>query len=99
MAKTPKTSQAAKSASLSADLKLNPKDRRGDFVRLANSRTFNAVKAIQLIGNLSNVNDYEFTEADVSQIVEAIESELAATKSRFKVSRQKAERRPINLTL
>ena len=57
--------------------------RRSNFVRLAESRTNKAIKAIRGIGNLSNRSSYEFTEADVRDIVSALNKEIATLKSRF----------------
>lgn len=90
MAKTSKTT-------LSKDLAVSPKNRRADFVRLAEGRSYNAIKAIQLIGNLSNTSDYEYTLADVTQIMETIRQELTAAEARFKVALQKEGRRPVKL--
>lgn len=73
------------------------KARRDNFCRLGEIRSRNAVKAIQRIGNLSNSNDYAFTEADVALIMDAIKLELQATESRFKVAMQRNARRPVKL--
>lgn len=61
----------------------NPGDKRGRFVKLAESRTANAIKAIRLVGNLSNRSHYEFTEQDVRKIAVALGSEIEALKRRF----------------
>lgn len=95
---TAKTSRKTPTkVALAADFAVNPKDRRGNFVRLANLRSHNAVKAIQLIGNLSNTNDYEFNDADVTQVFTAIRNELAAAEARFQVSKLRATRKPVQL--
>lgn len=91
------TAKKIKEVAKASPAKPLEKDRRANFVRLANIRTQNAVKAIQLIGNLSNVADYDFNETDVTQILEAIKSELSATESRFKIARQKTSRKPVLL--
>ncbi|MBC6493551.1 hypothetical protein BEP68_01740 [Microbacterium sp. 4-7] len=59
------------------------RDRRERFVSLAEARTDKALTAIRLIGNLSNRSNYEFTDAEVSKIVKALESEVRAVKARF----------------
>ena len=41
---------------------------RTKFVELANKRVSRALKAIQLIGNLSNRSNYDFTEEDVTKM-------------------------------
>ena len=58
-------------------------DRRGRFVRLAESRTTNAIKAIRLVGNLSNRAHYEFTESDVKKIIGALGGEVEGLRQRF----------------
>ncbi|MGB0414355.1 MAG: hypothetical protein ACPGJU_07890 [Coraliomargarita sp.] len=57
--------------------------RREKFVHLAERRTRNAIKQIRLIGNLSNKGNYEYTEADVNKIVNALSNELRNMKDRF----------------
>ncbi|MDZ8275712.1 hypothetical protein R2Q81_07080 [Microbacterium aquimaris] len=59
------------------------RDRRERFVALAEARTDKALNAIRLLGNLSNRSNYEFTDADVSQIIRALEAEVRAVKARF----------------
>ncbi|MCZ8147792.1 MAG: hypothetical protein O9325_08090 [Roseomonas sp.] len=58
-------------------------DKRGRFVRLAEKRTANAIKAIRLVGNLSNKAHYEFTEADIRKIIGALGAEVDGLKRRF----------------
>lgn len=59
------------------------RDRRERFVALAEARTDKALNAIRLLGNLSNRSNYEYTEADVTQIVKALEAEVKALKVKF----------------
>lgn len=95
---TKKTDASAKKdGNGAATVQAKAKDRRANFARLATIRTNNALKAIQLIGNLSNINDYEFTDKDVSDIFEAIRTELAAAEARFQVSKVRASRRIIQI--
>lgn len=63
---------------------------RGKFVDLANSRVNKAIKAIHLIGNLSNRSNYDYTEEDVNKIFRALNDELAACKRRFELASKKA---------
>ncbi len=66
---------------------------RENFVRLAESRTEKALKAITIIGNLSNLTNYSYTEKDVNQIFNALNEEIKATRNRFKsngTSKEKA---------
>lgn len=59
------------------------------FKKLAANRTNMVIKNLHLIGNLSNKNNYSFTENDFKRIFEAIENELKLTKARFTVSLNK----------
>lgn len=56
---------------------------RAKFVRLATKRVNNAIKAINLIGNLSNRSNYDYTEEDVTKIFKALQGEINACKKRF----------------
>jgi len=62
---------------------------RGKFVRLANKRVSNALKAMQLIGNLSNRSNYDYTEADVQKIFKALQDELSASKKKFDMAQKR----------
>lgn len=57
--------------------------RRDNFVRLAESRTANAIKSIRVIGKLGNKSAYEFSEADVKKIATALSREIDALKARM----------------
>ena len=56
---------------------------REKFVRLANARVNKAIKAIQLVGNLSNRSNYQYEEADVEKIFRALNTELKQCRQRF----------------
>ena len=74
---------------------MTPKNEK--FRKLATQRVNNAVKYIQLIGNLSNTNNYEFTEAEVKQIFNALEEELKDCKILFQKKLTKGPRMRVNL--
>lgn len=57
--------------------------KRDRFVRLAEARTNKIIDMIQLLGNCSNQNQYEYTQKDVNKIFNAIQSELDAAKKRY----------------
>lgn len=57
--------------------------KRENFVRLAESRTANAIKSIRVIGKLGNKSAYDFSEADVKKIVAALNREVDALKARM----------------
>ena len=52
------------------------------FKRLANQRVANALKKIELIGNLSS-SGYEYSQEEVDKIFSAIQQTLDSTKNRF----------------
>lgn len=57
--------------------------KREKFVALAERRTANAMRAIRVIGNLSNRSHYDYTDADVRKIASALNGEVEALKRRF----------------
>ena len=62
---------------------------RDKFVRLANSRVNKAIRAIRVVGNLSNRSNYSYTEDDVEKIFRALQEELKGCRKRF--SRERSE--------
>lgn len=59
------------------------------FKRLAKQRGERILKDIQLLGNLSNRNNYEYSDAEVRKLFNTIEEELKISKSRFAVKRKR----------
>jgi hypothetical protein len=62
---------------------------RAKFVRLATKRVTNALKALQLIGNLSNRSNYDYTESDVQKIFRALQEELRASRKKFDMAQKR----------
>lgn len=58
--------------------------RRERFVRLAEARTNKIIDMVKLLGNCSNLSNYEYTQDDVKHIFDAIEQEVKSAKARFK---------------
>ena len=58
-------------------------DKKGNFIRIAESRTNKIIESITLLGNLSNSSYYEYTPDQVEAIFSAIQEELDAQKKRF----------------
>jgi hypothetical protein len=56
---------------------------RQKFARLATARVNKALKALRLVGNLSNRSNYSYTTEDVERIFRALNSELRACRQRF----------------
>lgn len=66
--------------------------KRDKFERLAESRINTAIKKIKLIGNLSNKNNYEYTDEHVKQIITELEKEVAAVKNKFKLANERDQK-------
>ena len=69
-----------KSASATDSVKA---EKREKFVKLAENRTVNAIRAIRVIGKLGNKNAYQFDDSDVQKIVRALTREVEALKARM----------------
>lgn len=71
---------------LDAAKKPASKDRaqkRQKFVKLAENRTRNAIKAIRVIGKLGNKNAYQYDDSDVQKIVRALSKEVESLRGRL----------------
>lgn len=54
------------------------------FKELAEKRVNNAMKNIQLIGNLSNTRAYEYDEESVKKIFKTLKEEISIAEAKFK---------------
>ncbi len=70
---------------------------REKFVRLATKRVNSAIKVINLIGNLSNKSNYDYTEEDVAKIFKALQEELNACKKRFDMASKPGKKKIFKL--
>jgi hypothetical protein len=59
------------------------RDKRAKFVRLAESRTSTAIRAIRVIGKLGNRAHYDYSEADVKKITQALSREIEDLRVRM----------------
>ena len=57
--------------------------KRERFKRIVENRTNKIINMIDLLGNCSNKNNYEYTDEDVKNIFNAIESSLKISKMKF----------------
>jgi len=57
------------------------------FVELAEKRVNRAIKDLRLIGNLSNRNNYSYTDIQATKMLGALEQELKALKAKFSAQR------------
>ena len=69
-----------KSSNASSDFKAGKREK---FVKLAENRTVNAIKAIRVIGKLGNKNAYQFDDFDVQKIARALIKEVDSLKARM----------------
>ena len=57
--------------------------KRDKFVRIAEARNNKIIDMLQLLGNCSNANAYDYTQKAVDKIYNAIESEVREAKKKF----------------
>ena len=67
--------------------------KREKFVRLAENRTNKILDMIQLLGNLSSVGTYEYTQQDIDKIFGAIDTVAKETRKRFNKVENKSSTR------
>ncbi len=56
--------------------KLTPKNNSEHFIELANKRVPKALKALDLVGNLSNKSNYTYTEEQANLIKKALRNKV-----------------------
>jgi hypothetical protein len=61
-------------------------NKRERFVRLAEARTNKIIDMIRLLGNCANKANYDYTDADVQKIFNALEKEIKLAKTKFSLS-------------
>lgn len=61
----------------------NNENKNEKFKRIALSRTNKIIDMIDLLGNLSNKSNYDYTDEEVDKMFRAIEASLRNTKSKF----------------
>lgn len=59
-------------------------DKAEKFERLAEKRVTEAIKKIKLIGNLSNRNNYSYSDEQTKQIFDVLDYEVKSLKERFR---------------
>ena len=62
---------------------MNNTEKRGKFIRLAESRTQSALNEIRKIGNLSNRRAYEYNDNDIKKITKALRDAIGEVERRF----------------
>ncbi len=59
------------------------------FKRLANARVNNAIKQLELIGNLSNSSSYDYTDDEVRKIMGTLNQKVKEISFKFQESLKK----------
>lgn len=65
--------------------------KRERFKRIAENRTNKIIDMIDLLGNCSNKNNYEYTDEDLRSIFSAIENSLKISKMKFANKQEKGK--------
>ena len=63
--------------------------KRERFKRLATTRTNSVLKKLQVLGNCSNRQAYEYDEDEIKKIFSVIEKQVADTKARFHFTKKR----------
>jgi hypothetical protein len=59
------------------------------FKRLANARVNNAIKQLELIGNLSNSSSYDYTDDEVRKIMNILNQKVKEISFKFQETLKK----------
>jgi hypothetical protein len=65
--------------------------KRERFTRLAQYRTNEIIKRINVLGHCANRSAYSFNEQEINKIFNAIEKKLKVTKAKFRFSKKDSE--------
>ena len=63
--------------------------KRERFKRIAENRTNKLLDMLELLGNCSNKNNYEYTDDDVKSIFSAIDNSVKIAKMKFMDKQEK----------
>ena len=66
-------------------------DKRARFEKVASTRVQKIINLLDLLGNCSNKNNYDFSEKDVDLMFSEINRALKDTKNRFDIALNKKE--------
>lgn len=62
------------------------RDKAEKFIELANKRVNRAIKDIKLVANLSNRQNYQYTEEQAKKIIKALQYEVDLVKQSYLAS-------------
>ena len=63
--------------------------KRDKFKRLCESRMTNTLKQIELLGNLSNTNAYEYNDEDIDKMIKTLRKAISELQQTFKEESKK----------
>ena len=63
--------------------KLSTEEKRANFVKYSNMRLANALRAINLLGNLANKRAYEYSSSDVATIKRVLTQAIKELEASF----------------
>jgi ABC-type Fe3+-hydroxamate transport system substrate-binding protein len=64
------------------------RDKAAKFIELANKRVNKAIKDLQLIGNLSNKQNYEYSDDQAKKIIKALQHQVDLVKQNLLASEE-----------
>ena len=64
--------------------------KRERFLEIAERRTQAVLEKLRVLGNCSNRQAYEYTEADLEKIFGAIDEQIARTRARFEEKKRRS---------
>ena len=67
------------------------RDKRSRFVELAEARVTRATQQLRLIGNLSNLANYTYSESDAQKIFATLDSEMKLLKAKYQTALRKRQ--------
>ncbi|MEB0056712.1 hypothetical protein [Variovorax sp. LG9.2] len=73
------------------------RDKRDRFVELAQARVTKAAQTIRLIGNLSNQNNYAYSEDDAQKILTTLDGEVKLLRAKFQAALSKRDKSEFKL--
>lgn len=73
------------------------RDKRTRFVELAEARVRRATQTLRLIGNLSNLNNYTYSETDAQKILAKLDGELKLLRAKFQTALRKRQKEDFKL--
>ena len=66
-------------------------EKRAKFIELTERRTSNAIKAIEIIGNLGNRANYEFNGLDARKIVVALKTAVETVNAKMNATGKRSQ--------